>query len=157
MNYDLSFTELQAAYWREIGVDVDIVVEEPAGYDGREMSGDYGMSSTVGGKKAPPLGVSGKFWSGYARNVVRDAQYDAWYEAGQEATTTEELKGLIKDMDMRVIEQHWQLWGPAGPSFFVHQPWVIGLNGEASMGSRQTHVTFSRLWIDSELKEAMGY
>ncbi len=29
-NYDLSFTELQAAYWREIGVDVDIVVEEPA-------------------------------------------------------------------------------------------------------------------------------
>ena len=157
VNYDLSFTELQAAYWREIGVDVDIVVEEPAGYDGREMSGDYGMSSTVGGKKGPPLGVSGKFWSGYARNVVRDAQYDAWYEAGQEATTTEELKGLIKDMDMRVIEQHWQLWGPAGPSFFVHQPWVIGLNGEASMGSRQTHVTFSRLWIDSELKEAMGY
>ena len=157
VNYDLSFTELQASYWREIGVELDIVVEEPAGYDGREMSGDYGMSSTVGGKKGPPLSVSGKFWSGYARNVVRDAQYDAWYEAGQEATTTEELKGLIKDMDMRVIEQHWQLWGPAGPSFFVHQPWVIGLNGEASMGSRQTHVTFSRLWIDSELKESMGY
>ena len=58
---------------------------------------------------------------------------------------------------MYAIEQHLQAWGPLAPEFTVHQPWVIGYNGEGGFGGAQNQVVFSRLWIDSELKEAMGH
>ena len=64
---------------------------------------------------------------------------------------------LITKMDMRFIEQVWMMWVAIAPEFNVHQPWVIGYNGETGFGSQQYHNVFARLWIDSELKEAMGY
>ena len=65
---------------------------------------------------------------------VRDAQYDAWWEALLAATTVEEEIRLAKDLGMRAIEQHWTIWGLISPQYQVHQPWVIGYNGEAGMG-----------------------
>ena len=112
----------------------------------------------MGGVKGDPSLVISHYWSGNDFNAgVSDAQYDAWYEAALAATTIEEQMGLIKQIDWRVIEQHFQLWGPAADVFNVHQPWVIGYNGEGGFGGMQNQVVFSRLWIDSELKKEMGY
>jgi hypothetical protein len=41
------------------------------------------------------------------------------------------------------------------PIWVAAQPWVTGYNGEQNMGAGGA--LYSRLWIDSELKEAMGY
>ena len=150
--------EVAAAYWREIGVHVDIEAPPRADYFARQRAGDFEMRWWLGGVKGDPNLVINHFWSGNAFNAgVSDAQYDAWYEAALVATTTEEQKGLIKQIDWRVIEQHFMLWGPAADVFNVHQPWVIGYNGEGGFGGMQNQVVFSRLWIDSELKKEMGY
>ena len=156
--FDLGWAELSAAYWRDIGVDVDIELAPDPEYVARQIAGDFGISVFVGGVKAFPVGQMNNFWSGWDRNaVVRDAEYDAWYEAMQAAATIEEQQRLVKQMDMRSIEQFWVLWGPMSPNFTVHQPWVIGYNNEGGFGGRQLAVLFSRLWIDSELKEEMGH
>ena len=42
------------------------------------------------------------------------------------------------------------------PSFEAFQPWVKGYNGEMSGFGNPNYVS-ARLWIDSELKKAMGY
>ena len=42
------------------------------------------------------------------------------------------------------------------PLFHVSQPWLIGYNGEYLVGNGQNVTVFTRLWIDQELKEAMG-
>ena len=42
------------------------------------------------------------------------------------------------------------------PLFFVSQPWVEGYFGEAGMGWGERNTFQARLWIDQELKEAMG-
>ena len=155
--YDLSFTELFAAYWREIGVVVDIESATGPEFVAAQRSVDFGLTSTESGYEAY-LGGGGKFQSGYGRNSsVRDAQYDAWYEAFQVATTVEERQRWTKVMDMYALEQHWQVFGPLSPQFIVHWPWVIGYNGEAAMGNAQSLTAFARLWIDSELKKAMGH
>ena len=160
---DLSWTELQAAYWREIGVDV--VIEVPssgAEYGARIGAADYDMAWWNAGIKADPfypLWAQSQFYSATARSFsgVSDAQYDAFYEANLQATTIEEAMRLTKEMDMRIVEQHWFLWGPLAPVFSVHQPWVKGYNAEGGFGTAQNHVVFARLWIDSALKEAMGH
>ncbi len=156
---DVSLTELLAAHWRDIGVDVVIDTPSGAEFNTRVKVGDFGLSTDVGGVKADPFWQVGKFLSGSGTNRagLSDAQYDALYEAAPVATTMEEHVRLIKEMDWRIIEQHWMIWGPLAPAFTVHQPWVIGYNAEGGFGGMQNHVVFSRLWIDSELKEAMGH
>ena len=164
--YDSSFIELQAEYWREIGVDVDIFALPSAEWFADEVSGNYEITSescaytySAFGNPARSQYQLGWYWSGHNRNAsVRDAQFDAGWEALQAATiTVEEERRLAKDMSMRAIEQHWALWGLLSPQYQVHQPWVIGYNGEAGMGGRQHFTIFPRLWIDSELKKAMGH
>ncbi len=57
---------------------------------------------------------------------------------------------------MYIIEQHWWVTGPRARYFNVSQPWIIGYNGEID-GTIDKQQKFARLWIDQELKAAMGY
>ena len=78
------------------------------------------------------------------------------YEAAVAATTIEEQRKLSREADRYSIEKHWWIGGVRVPSFNVSQPWIIGYNGEIS-GTLDPRQIFARLWIDQELKEAMGY
>ena len=60
-------------------------------------------------------------------------------------------------MDTRAIEQHWDIWGPSAPQYNVVQPWVMGYDGEGILGGGTNYHIFKYLWIDSELKAAMGH
>ena len=158
--FPVSWTEFMVAYWRAIGIDIDIETPANVEYVTRTQAGDYNMHSSVMGIKADPIWQMSQFYSkqpcGHCQSIV-DAQYDAWYEAAIAATTLGEMKGLIKQMDMRIIEQHWQLFGPLAPQFNVAQPWVMGYDGEGILGGNTNHVLFQYLWIDSELKKRMGF
>ena len=81
---------------------------------------------------------------------------DALYLASQETTDLEEYKSLMRQADEIVIREHWGISKSTVPKFGVSQPWVQGYFGESGMGwgERMTHL--ARIWIDSELKEAMG-
>ena len=82
---------------------------------------------------------------------------DSKIEAAQLATTLEEQQRLIREADMYTIEKQWQIWGPKSPVWWALQPWVIGYNGETMLGPQEDSLIMTRLWVDSELKEAMGY
>ena len=157
--FPVSWTEFMVAYWRGIGIDIDIETPPQAEYNARAAAVDYDMHSDISGIKADPIWQMSTFYSkiSNSRMSVVDAQYDAWYEAAIAATTVEEMKGLIKKMDMRMIEQHWQLFGPLAPQFNVGQPWLMGYDGEGILGGNTNHVLFQYLWIDSELKKRMGF
>ena len=155
---EVSWAELVAEYWRDIGVAVDIETRSMAESNARRRAGDWEIAPQVLGIKADPSINMHLFWSGNPGNTgVSDPEYDALYDAAQVAATIEEQKALFRQMDWRIIEQFWSIWGPLAPAFSVHWPWVIGYNGEGGFGGMQNMVVFSRLWIDSELKNAMGY
>ena len=79
-------------------------------------------------------------------------------EAAEAATTLEEQQRLVIEAAIYSTEQHWRLWGSRAPQFNVRQPWVIGYNGEVDLlGDMDRWALLARFWIDSELKEAMGY
>ena len=86
---------------------------------------------------------------------VNDPVYDAMYDAVVAATTVEEQKRLAIEADKYAIEKHWVIAGPRAPAFNVSQPWIIGYNGEIEVREDRQQ-KFARLWIDHELKEAMG-
>ena len=159
----LDFAEIAAAYWAEIGVDFEIAPgSSSAEYTERIGSGTWeGMHSQIAGAAYAPLLMASWYHSDGAlnRGGSQWPEMDAMVDAVRAATTNEEQQRLMKELDMYAIEKHWLIWVPKTPFIHYSQPWVIGYNGEFpnALGQSETYTVFARLWIDSELKEAMGY
>ncbi len=157
----LDFAEIAAAYWAEIGVDVkiDVLTAPEFAQRMRPPSDLEGMSGATAGQLGDPVTVIDDFHSDSEvnRGGVQDPEYDAMVEAALGATSIEEQKRLIAEADMYAIEKHWHIFGPKSPVYYLAQPWVKGYNGEAGLNKWEDWLIFTYLWIDSEMKEAMGY
>ena len=92
---------------------------------------------------------------GSATNA-KDPRMDALYVAARDTTDIEELKSIWRQADEITVREHWGICKPNSPMFFVSQPWIQGYFGEAQMGQGERNTHLARIWIDSELKEAMG-
>ena len=157
--YDLNYAELVASYWAKIGVDVEIQVASGAEFGPRRSEGDFEMVNAEAAMRYFPLILQARYATGVGWNSSNssDPVYDAMYEAGGKATTIEELYRMSKEMNQYAIEKFWTIWGPMAPNYVANQPWVKGFNGEYKIGNGDYKAVFARLWIDSELKEAMGH
>ena len=156
------YQELATAYWREIGIAVELEAMQPAqlakiasssmheAMRTGEMSHHYLAEHLVGRWYGnPPV------WN--PAGLLTDPTFDAKFETMRATTDLEEYKRLFRELDMYATERHWYIWGPESPQFNWNQPWVIGYNGESELGYGQAYQMLARLWIDSELKEAMGH
>ena len=156
----LEYAEIAASYWAEIGVDVEIDALDNPEYHERLFSRNYeGMISAIAGAAYDPAMFVGRYHSNaqWNRGGHQWPELDAIIEAALAAPTIEEQQRLIAEADMYAIENHFQIWGPKSPVFHLAQPWLIGYNGENRLGGFEVHTLFTFLWIDSELKEAMGH
>ena len=158
----LDHTEIAAAYWAEIGVDVEIDVVPYAEYAERLFSRTYeGMYSAIAGTLSDPIEYGGRYHSDaqWNRPGSQWPELDAMVDAALNATTIEEQQRLIAEADKYAMSRHWLIWGGKSSIFFLAQPWLKGYNGEMDigLGSNEIHTLHARLWIDHELKEAMGH
>ena len=157
---DFGYTEIAAAYWADIGVDVTTNIIDTGTWVANKAEHNYEMST---GDMAWP----GTVWAvnlhraenlfqreylGGVETSVLNAASDAFFAA----TTLEEQRKAGREFDMEVIKQHNQIWGPLSPLFQANQPWVKGFSGEFRLGQTEFNTILARLWIDSELKAAMG-
>ncbi len=159
---DLGYAEIAAGYWADIGVDLTINVLDPPTYVANRGEHNYEMSKGdmafsgnpaifIGFYRADTLFL--REWLGGVETPELTAAYDAFFAA----TTVEGQMKAFREFDMALVKQHNQIWGPLAPQFQANQPWVEGFNGEFGIGELQYHTILARLWIDSELKEAMGH
>ena len=159
--YDLDYYQIVMEYLRAIGIGVEVKVYDRPAWIARFSRGEHnyeGLMSDIHNADYSPLAPIHQTHSTFPGNRpnVNDPVYDAMDEAAAAATTIEEQQRLVNEADMYGIEKHWWVAGPRVPVFGVTQPWVIGYNGEAEFGSNN-YIMLSRLWIDQELKEAMGH
>ena len=82
------------------------------------------------------------------------AEYDAFIAAN---TKEEEQLRAFREYDLFLLKQHNQIWGPMAPVYQVTQPWVQGFNGEWMLEESGVRDVLIHLWIDQELKQAMGH
>ena len=151
---------MAAAYWKEIGVDVQIDVTERSEHMARiRERGFEGMVSAISAiSYLSPLVAIGSNYSQSAWNPpgLDDPEFDRLYEAARDAATEEEQIRMANLADMWLTENHIRVWGPTAPKFNAVQPWLKGYNGEALLGGDDRMVLFSRLWFDHALMEEMG-
>ena len=156
----IDYYELAAFYWSEIGVDLEIQVLPAAEWlaKGAKASFEVLRSGSSGmhyfGEGRVSVFYTGSPWNAAA---VSDPDYDAMIDTLRATSDFEEYQRLFREADQYAIGKHWMIWGPDSPQYQLSQPWVKGYNGEAHMGNHQFSALFARIWIDQELKAAMGH
>ena len=155
----LSYVELLASYWNKIGIDVEIDSPPVPSFASRRGERDFEMISAEAAMRWNALVLESRYLptTSYNSANVNDPVYTAMHEAAAAATTIEEYNSIIKELDQYGIEKFWEIWGGLAPQYVAIQPWLVGFNGETMLGTGQYTTIFSRLWVDSELKEAMGH
>ena len=156
--WDLNYIELVVSYWNKFGVDVEIDAVPGAVFSPRRSEGNFDMINGHGAQKWFPMVIVSAFTTdiGFNWANVSDPAYDAMYEAAQAASTLDEQNSIAGELNQYAIEKFWTIWGPMPPKYQATQPWIKGFNGEFLLGNGQYQV-FTRLWIDQNLKEAMGH
>ncbi len=162
---DINYHELASGYWREIGIQVEEIrmLDSAAEKALKESGLSEGFWANSLAARRPALGHYALLYSKpgvYAWSGIADPVYDALYEAAEAAEATrdiEELKRLGREMELRQLEMHWFIWGTESPQFQANWPWVKGYNGELPLGAAEYNWPFPYLWIDQDLKAAMGH
>ena len=152
--YDLNYTELLISYWDAIGVKVEADVQPLAEFVARRQDRNFELINAEGAGEGNPLIHVKRFIPSTSWNTANadDEWYNAKFAEAMAASTLEEHYTALGELDMYSIEQFWSVLGPGGSRFALAQPWVVGFNGEAGLGSAALSVVFSRLWFDSSLK-----
>jgi peptide/nickel transport system substrate-binding protein len=158
---NLDWTQAAKDYWAQIGVDVEIDIQEIAVFisniNGRTWEGmswgEYAANSN-GLYYARTHGHSTGNWN---FSAAAYPEIDALIEAAESAITLEEMQRLVREWDMYTIANHWGVYGGVGPAWVVWQPWLGGYNGELQLGAAAHYAIQARLWIDQDMKKAMGH
>ena len=157
--WDANYAELAAGYWREIGVEIGVDSMPWPEVNKGPDDPTYKMGFWSAGRRYGFLGALAGYSTDHPwnRSGYSDPEFDALYDKAAAATTPEEQERYFKEANMWTIEKQTSVWGPRTPQFQASQPWVKGYNGEMRLGNTEFHTVLARLWIDSELKKAMGY
>ena len=157
--YDVSYAELAAGYWREIGlhVEIDVLGVGETGVVTPDQD-TYRIKWGEGAfRYALPNPLRWQFYKGGSTDGLNDPEYDALIDAMIAAPTLKEQYRLAKQANMSIVENQWRIWGPETPQFQATQPWIVGYNGELRIGIGETQSFLAYLWIDSALKASMGH
>ena len=159
--YDPTYPQIVMGYFDAIGVDSELVMQSGPESTARNradtaewhlMNGSYQGDNPIW-----QLSVVSQNIDGWSFNKAKDPRIDALYRAARESIDIEEVKSILRQADEIAVREHWGLNKSASPVFSVNQPWVKGYNGEWNMGRGERNTFMARIWIDSELKKAMGH
>ena len=160
---DLGYVEIVAGYWADIGVDVTISVTDWPTLAAAKSEHNYESIYGYMAMETPnwPMTYYGADPPSYRYAAVGAGVENPVLAAAQAAffgaTTIDEQMKAAKEFGMEAIKQHFQIWGPLAPRYQHSHPWVKGFNGETLNTVFHEQSVLVRLWIDSELKESMGY
>ena len=163
--WDLDYITLLMGNLRKIGIEVEIQVYDIGIWNAGRRAHEWEMFNDNTNFDLDPLVLLNHSYSGSGPGSmswnfgnVQDAEYNALVEAAVAATTLEEQQRAVREAEMYKTSQYWVTRAVRAPFFSVTQPWVVGYNGEGVLGTGLDRMPiFARLWIDSELKEAMGH
>ena len=96
-----------------------------------------------------------KFLTGGSSNdmMVSDPKIDGWYTSAMNATSVDQIKQIVHDENVYIVNQNYLISLVQPYAFFLSQPWLKGFNGQygSTCGTVGPLLGFeyeARFWID---------
>ena len=148
----------------EIGVDMEIEILDPSAHVAMVSSGEWdGITIRGWGIGYPgPIGPARHFYGpnpGANGNIqfIQDSEYDALIDAAASEADLDAYQGLLTAANDYIVSQHWRMFIIMNAEFRAWQPWIKSYRGENRLGTDYGHgLVMAHVWVDQELKSAMG-
>ena len=85
-----------------------------------------------------------------------DPAYDAKINAMYREPDEGKRQALIKELTREILDKAPYIWLPTPYVYTAWWPWVKGYNGELRAGAVRPGPIYARMWIDQDIKKAMG-
>jgi len=158
---DTDLLQVIQAYFKDINVDMEIKTMDLGAFFGYLRAGKhdqmyYWFEGGLG--FAPTISIYWRASKGATSNFAynNDAGYDALVQKFVSATTEEEARQIFGEASWYTLEHHWAVQIFPLAAFNIWQPYLKGYSGE-TLEFRYLPFYAARLWIDQDLKKAMGY
>ena len=155
---DLQLLQVIKAQFMDIGVDMEIIVKDPAAFTSFMQSKQHDQTVFYICTVAQPLGVMVNYY--HSKNMSTnptenmDPGYDALSDSYHAALTEEEARLAVQSCDRYALEKHWVVRIVPLVNYTVYQPYLKGYSGEFLTWNG--YFAYARLWIDQDLKQSMG-
>jgi peptide/nickel transport system substrate-binding protein len=133
---DMDIVTMYAAYWADIGVEVELDPMEYAALQGVMKSKEFeGMLAVGKGTAATPfatlraVGLTGQWWNPAA---FSDTWFDDTYDVAKTTIDQADQDKIIKELAEYFLAEAPYVPGPGGTEYRVAQPWVHNFWGEAT-------------------------
>jgi ABC-type transport system substrate-binding protein len=167
---DLDLLQIVKSYFTQVGIEMEIRPMESAActafvaIDRKYDQLVYRPYGPLGHDYAPRQAIM-RFHSTTLSNwlMVNDPVIDAFYPRASAATTEDELKQIVRNMDERVARQHFAVSLLQPMEYSLCQPWLKGYHGQIHSiwmgigGPSRLSFYGARFWIDQKLKKSMGH
>jgi peptide/nickel transport system substrate-binding protein len=148
---------LLAAYWADIGVNVEIDLKDYAVWQSIAVAKNHPalLIRYMGGyhpQRAHQLGP------GAAENFIMiddPIVNDFFVKIGTNFTDYAARDQLIRELSAYALAQCWYVQPPASYSYLFWQPWLKNFNGAFTPGYSNSFKESKYIWIDQDLKEEM--
>jgi ABC-type transport system substrate-binding protein len=169
--WDMDLIQIIKSYFAQVGIDMEIrimVNDDILAFVGVDPTHElvwreYGPL----GHTYSPFQAITRFNTKHFGNMkwlnVDDTVIDAFYTKALAATTEDEMKQIMRDMNERVVRQHFAISLLQPMVYNLYQPWLKGYHGQIhsvwmSMGGPSRLSLYgARFWIDRKLKKSMGH
>ncbi len=146
------------AMWTDVGVDLELVVKDPAVYNSMRVNKSYSQMIVMSGVSgALPFKFvytgPGKVWNLARVNdpVINEAYADISAVYFDEPMRRQ----LMKDLVPYMLEQEYFFQFPGYYLYTFWSPWVKSYHGESNVGYTNLYSYLNYIWLDQDLKEEM--
>lgn len=161
--YDVDLLAILKDYWAQIGVEVEIKLMETAAYNSLVFATGLteGMSPArfgagAGGGSLWLVQISGTRQDVFRQHLKSDPVFEAMVVAANNTPDQKEEMRITKEADLYTVSQHWQITTQETPNFTGVQPWVKRYQPVRSGGTGMQRHMASWIWIDPDIKKAVG-
>jgi len=167
ITWDIDLLRVIKSYFAEVGIDMEIWPMEPDAL--RSFVGDrkhelvYRQYGPFGHTYSPLQAII-RLHSRREKDllIVSDPVIDAFYPKAMAATSEDELRQIVRDMNERVARQHFAISLLQPIEYSLCQPWLKGYHGQIHSiwmgmgGPSRLSLYAARFWIDQNKKKTSG-
>jgi len=154
----VNIASLVAAYWADIGVDVELDVKEYGVYYSIIYARSHSECAYYAISTVAPHYISA--WrndSYFNLSMADDPKVQAAYEVISNNVVVNDAVAdqALKELYPYAVSQAWYLETPSPYLYTMWQPWIKGYGGETTIGVSDRYGFPKYIWCDQDLKEEM--
>lgn len=158
-----NLAQLCKEWFAAIGVDLQIKILERGPMISALLKHNYrDMICWHMGLDTPVLAVSlfrdlGDKPNIYNWNRVNDPTYNRMMDKIEQTFDDAERTRLLKEMDLYIKSQVWEISMPLSSFFIFWHPWIKGYWGQVGLSFVSSGEMYKYWWVDQDLKKKMGH